>query len=153
MIDVKLTDQTLTFLCSLLSGVILGGVYILFKCIRNTFKNRKISTAVCDILYMLVFTVITCLFSIGFTDGFVRYYVVAGEIAGFFAFRFTLGFVIYKLYELLFKLFSKNKRIFQKNISVFLKKLLKAGHKMLYNKINKRTNRVNSKKGERSCGA
>ncbi|MBR3988755.1 MAG: spore cortex biosynthesis protein YabQ [Clostridia bacterium] len=143
MIDVKLTDQTRTFLCSLLSGVLLGAVYILFKCLRTSWGNRKIPTVVCDVLFMLFFTVITCLFSIGFTDGFVRYYVVAGEIAGLFVFKLTLGVVVYKLYELIFKLISRINRFIQKNISVFLKKLLKAWHKMLYNKVSKKAKSAN----------
>lgn len=143
MLDVKLFDQTYTFLCSMLSGALLGALYSVFKCVRKLFSNQRITTLVLDVLYMLCFTVITCLFSIGFTDGFVRYYVVAGEIMGILIFKFTMGFIIDKLFELLFKAFSKIKRIFQKIISVFLKKLLKARHNMLYNKVNKKTKSAN----------
>lgn len=143
MLDVKLTDQTYTFLCSVLCGLLLGALYMVFKCLRTLFSNRKIPTVVFDVLYMLVFIAVTCLFSIGFTDGFVRYFVVAGEVAGVFVFKYTLGFLIYKLFTLAFKAFSKIKRSFQKNISVFLKKLLKARHKMLYNKVNKKAKSAN----------
>ncbi len=143
MLDVKLSDQTYAFLCSLLCGLCLGALYTVFKCLRKLFSNRKIPTVILDITYMLIFTAVTCLFSIGFTDGFVRYFVVAGEIGGIFAFKFTLGFVIYKLFIISFKGFSKIKRIFRKNISVILKKLLKARHKMLYNKVNKKAKSAN----------
>ena len=143
MLDVKLSEQTYTFLCSLLCGISLGFLYVVFKCLRKTFSNRKTPTVILDIFYMIIFTFITVLFSIGFTDGFVRYYVVAGEIIGVFAFRFTIGIAFYKLFELAFKAFSKIKRIFQKNISVILKKLLKARHKMLYNKVNKKAKSAN----------
>ena len=149
MLDVKLTDQTFTFLYSLLSGMLLGVIYIIFKCLRKAFKNRKLPTVVFDVTFMLVFTAVTCLFSIGFTNGFVRYYILIGEITGFLIIKFTLGIAIYKLFEHIFKLFSKISRFFQKNISVFVKKLLKASHNMLYNIVNKRTNRVNLKKGVR----
>lgn len=143
MIDVKLIDQTWTFLCSFLSGVLLGLVYILFKCFRASFNNRRIPTVVFDVMFMLIFTIITCLFSIGFTDGFVRYYVVIGEIVGLLAFKFTLGYVFYKLFEHILKYLRKIKEIIIKNISVILKKLLKAGHKMLYNKVNKKAKSAN----------
>ena len=149
MLDLKLTDQTLTFLYSVLSGMLLGVIYIIFKCLRKAFKNRKLPTVVFDVTFMLVFTAVTCLFSIGFTNGFVRYYVIAGELAGFILVKLTLGIALYKLFELIFKLFSKISGIFQKNIAVFVKKLLKASHNMLYNIVNKRTNRVNLKKGVR----
>ncbi len=143
MLDVKLSDQTFTFLCSILSGLILGVLYSVFKCMRRLFSDRRIPTVILDVLYMLVFTVVTTLFSIGFTDGFVRYFVVAGELMGLLGFKLTLGFLIDKLFMVLFKAFSKIKRIFQKNISVFLKKLLKARHKMLYNKVNKKAKSAN----------
>ena len=143
MLDVKLSDQTFTFLCSLLSGVLAGVFYTALKVLRKVFSDSKIVTVISDVIFMLVFTVITCLFSIGFTDGFVRYFVVAGEIAGFFFFLLTLGFIIDKLFEGLLKAVRKIKGFFQKNISVFLKKLLKARHKMLYNKVNKKAKSAN----------
>lgn len=143
MLDVNLSSQSYTFLCSLLSGLILGVTYTFFKCIRTGFNNRKIPTVVCDIAYMLIFTLITYLFSIGFTDGFVRYYVVAGELIVILVYKFTLGILIDKLFVTLFKLFRKVYRFFQKNISVFAKKLLKASHNMLYNKVNKKVKSTN----------
>jgi len=153
MLDVNISSQTYTFLCSLLVGIILGALYTVFKCIRTLFGNRKIHTVVCDIVYMLIFTLITYLFSIGFTDGFVRYYVVLGELAGLMLFKFTLGILIHKLFVIIFRCFSKIYRKFQKNISVFAKKLLKANHNMLYNKVNKKAKFVNKRKGTRTNGA
>lgn len=143
MLDVNLSSQGYTFLCSLLSGLILGVIYTVFKFIRYVLGNRKTPTVVCDTAYMLIFTLITYLFSIGFTDGFVRYYVVVGEIIGVFVYKFTLGLLFDKIFALLFKSFRKVYRLFQKNITVFAKKLLKASHNMLYNKVNKKTKSAN----------
>lgn len=143
MLDVNLSDQTLSFLWSLLLGAALGFVYIFLKCIRKAFKNIKVITVLSDVIFMLIFAFVTCLFSIGFTQGFVRYYVVAGEVLGFLAFKFTLGIVFYKLFDIIFMSVGKIIRIFQKNIAVFLKKLLKARHNMLYNKVNKKTKSAN----------
>lgn len=143
MLDVNLSSQNYIFLCSLLSGLTLGIGYTFFKCIRTAFGNRKVPTVICDITFMLVFTLVTYLFSIGFTDGFVRYYVVAGELIAFFAYKFTLGLLFDKLFVVLFKLFCKISSFLQKNISSFAKKLLKASHKMLYNKVNKKTKSAN----------
>lgn len=139
MLDVNLTSQTYTFLCSLFSGLGLGVLYTIFKCIRVAFGNRKIPTVICDITYMLLFTLITFLFSTGFTDGFVRYYVVAGELIAVLIYKFTLGLLFDKLFILSLRLFRKISAFLQKNISGFHKKLLKASHKMLYNKAKKKT--------------
>ena len=143
MLDVNLSSQTYTFLCSLLSGLTLGALYSIFKCIRVAFHNRKIPTAVSDVIYMLFFTLITYLFSIGFTDGFVRYYIIIGEAAGVLAYKFTLGFLFDKLFLILSRFIKKIYRFFQKNISVIIKKLLKATHNMLYNKVNKKDKSAN----------
>lgn len=142
MLDVNLSSQGYTFLCSLLFGLGLGVLYTFFKCIRTAFGNRKIPTVICDITYMLLFTLVTFLFSVGFTDGFVRYFAVAGELMALLVYKFTLGLVLDKLFALVFKLFRKISAFLQKNISGFAKKLLKASHKMLYNKVNKKTNRL-----------
>ncbi len=149
MLDVSLSSQTYTFLCSLISGLILGVSYTFFKCIRTAFNNRKIPTVICDIAYMLFFAVVTCYFSIGFTDGFVRYYVVAGEIIIILIYKFTLGRLIDKLFVVIFKLIRKFSRFLRKNISGFVKKLLKATHNMLYNKVNKKTKSTDYQKGVR----
>ena len=116
MLDVKLYDQTYTFLFSLLSGAVLGIIYTIFKCLRKAFDNRKLPTVISDVIYMLIFTAMTCLFSIGFTDGFVRFFVVIGEVIGFLAIKFTVGHIFYKLFEYVFKIFSKI-TLFCKNLS------------------------------------
>lgn len=143
MLDVNLSSQTYTFLCSLIIGLILGVVYTFFKCIRLAFNNRKIPTVICDISYMLVFTLITILFSIGFTDGFVRYYVVFAEVLAVLIYKITLGLLLDKFLSLIFKLIRKFCVFFQKNITVFAKKLLKASHNMLYNKVKKKHKSTN----------
>lgn len=136
MIDVNISSQSYTFLCSLLNGLILAFIYTVFKCIRVVFKNRKILTVFCDILYMLVFALFTCIFSIGFTNGFVRYYVVAGELMVLIIYKFTLGILVDKAFFRIFKLLHRFFVFLRKNIAIFVKKLLKANHNMLYNKIN-----------------
>lgn len=139
MLEVSLNSQTLAFLCSILNGLIIGVVYTFFKCIRVALKNSKAVTFVCDVCFMLFFTFVTMIFSIGFTLGFVRYFVVAGEIVGLVAYKFTLGRLFDTLFNILFRAFGKFCGAFQKNIKGFIKKLLKARHKMLYNKDKKKT--------------
>lgn len=139
MLEVNLNSQTFTFLCSILSGLILGVVYTFFKCVRVACKNSKVVTFICDITFMFIFTVFTVIFSIGFTLGFVRYFVVAGEVLGLVAFKLTVGRLFDKLFYVLLKAFDKIYGFFQKNIKGFIKKLLKARHKMLYNKDKKKT--------------
>lgn len=149
MPEANLSDQIYVFLYSVLSGALCGAGYSLLKTLRATLGFSNIITVVCDILFMLTFTLITVIFSVGFTDGFVRMYVIIGEILGFFAFVLTLG----KFINIIFKgvlLFAHNiKRRIQKFFAVFIKKLLKARDKMLYNIENKSHICMAEQKGER----
>lgn len=149
MTVVSLSSQSYIFLCSLLCGVGLGAVYTIFKLARGIFNHRKLPTVLLDIGYMLAVTVVTFIFSVGFTDGYVRYYTPVGELAGILMYKLTLGRIFDRLFSLLIKAFFKAYGFVQKNISVFAKKLLKASGKVLYNKIKKRTEFENKCKGVR----
>lgn len=139
MLDVTVSTQVWAFLCSVLCGLVAGAVYSLFGIVRTVSDNNRIMTFLCDVLYMLIFAVITYIFSIGFTEGFVRAYTLAGELTGFLVFKFTLGALVSKSVKWLLKAFRKIICAIQKNISQFAKKLLKQSHKMLYNKHKKKT--------------
>ena len=143
-----LSTQSVCFLWSLASGVILGFLYSLFYVVRSIKPSSKTLTLITDILFMIFFAFVTLIFSIGFTDGIVRYYVVFGELAGFFVFRFTVGRLIRGITHRIFMVLSKIRGFFQKNISVFSKKLLKARDKMLYNIEKKNHTSMDSEKGE-----
>ncbi len=146
MLEVTLSSQLYTFLYSMVCGAVAGAIYILLSFVRTVFKNKRPIVFVCDVAFMLVFAVITYIFSVGFTQGFVRVYVLTGEIIGFVVFKLTLGSLSQRLFRYIFSIFSKISAIIQKNISVFAKKLLKQSHKMLYNKDKKKDNLQNDGK-------
>lgn len=146
MLEVTLSSQLYTFLYSIVCGAAAGVVYTILSFIRTVFKNKRSITFLCDVAFMLIFAVITYIFSVGFTQGFVRVYVLAGEIIGFVVFKLTLGSLSQRLFRYIFSIFSKISAIIQKNISVFAKKVLKQSHKMLYNKDKKKENLQNDGK-------
>ena len=140
MLEVTLRSQLYTFVCSMVSGILAGAVYTLFGFLRSAFKNRRTINFICDVIFMLVFAIITYIFSVGFCDGFVRVYVLVGEIIGFLAFNFTLGSVLKRIFCSVYGFMGKITLSLQKNIAQIAKKLLKQTHKMLYNKHKKKTN-------------
>lgn len=150
MRDANLSAQFSCFLYSLLSGAILGAVYTVLSFLRSSNPKGKIRIFILDILFMVIFAFLTMIFSIGFTDGIVRYYVVAGEIAGFFAWYLSLGRLICKAFGKVFSVLCKIRAAFRKNITVFSKKLLKARDKMLYNIEKKNHRDMDLTKGEKN---
>lgn len=146
MIEVTLSSQLSAFLWAVACGALAGAVYSVFAVLRMLFKNGRIATFFCDVCFMLIFAVITYIFSVGFTEGLVRVYVIIGEITGLLAFRFTLGALFQRLIQLFFSIFSKISGFLQKNISQIAKKLLKQTHNMLYNNHKKKAKLQNEGK-------
>ena len=128
------SSQFLYFSLSLAVGMISGITYSLFKILRGIYSGKISVIVISDILFMFLFTVITLVFSIGFTDGFVRYYVLTGEILGFFLYKISIGKLFDRLFAFMIMILRKSVYYIQKIFVGFIKKLLKASDKMLYNK-------------------
>lgn len=136
MLDTNISYQLSTFFFSVISGVCMGAFYTVLKCIRYVFKNR-FATVVCDFIFMITFAVVTFLFSVGYCDGYVRYYVFFGELLGVFLFVFTIGRLVFLLFAATSDIIRKCCGAIQKNLKQIAKKLLKASNNMLYNIKNK----------------
>lgn len=147
MPQIDFSAQLIYFSISLVLGVGLSFIYSIFKSIRIISSRKILFAVLLDVLFMVIFTVATLVLSIGFTDGFVRYYVVAGEIMGFLLYKFTLGKLTDSFFVFLLRILRKTVYYIQKFFVGFIKKLLKARDNMLYNKENK--NHTCMKKKER----
>ena len=149
MLSVNISEQGVCFLCSVISGLTLGAFYTILKLLREAFGNRKASTIIFDLVFMLAFTIVTFIFSTGYTEGFVRYSVVIGEVSGIILFKITLGKLLHSLFVYILVILRKALSFARKNITKFTEKVLKARRDMLYNKENKRSKNNISRKGKR----
>lgn len=130
-----LSDQLLTFACSLLCGVIFGILYELFRLIREAVRGGRAFIFFCDLVFMLICAVVSVLFSICFVRGNTRYFVVAGELAGLLAVRFTLGQISIRFFVPLFRKIYRKLRKIAVNTVKIVKKLLQVTSDILYNNI------------------
>lgn len=136
--EITVSEQMWCLFCSLLSGLVIGVIYDILRVIRNFIFTGKISVFICDFLFVAVFAVISVFFSMAFSRGNTRYFIVMGETAGFLLFKVTLGRItlpcagfIIKSFKLIFnKILIKSKKI--------SKKVLQPAYKILYNICNKR---------------
>ncbi len=95
-------EQGIVVLYSLCIGIITGLIYELFRftsvfvfCISDN-RNKKSSFGfifrfILDILFSLIYTLITVIFIYGANKGTVRYYILLFTAAGFSLYYFTLG--------------------------------------------------------------
>lgn len=130
-----LSEQGICFLWSIVCGVMISVIYDVFSLIRLLFTKIKISVFICDFIFMILSSLVTVLFSIAFTRGYTRYFVIIGEVIGFFAYRLTLGrYTVRALGFILNKFFTFLRKTADKIIKTS-KKLLQVTIGVLYNII------------------
>ena len=82
---------------------------------------------------MFLCAVLTVLFAMPFNKGEVRYFVLFGEIIGFFVYRCTLGGLFVKIYSEIIRFI---RGIIEKSLQIsrfFLHKVLKVNRFVVYN--------------------
>lgn len=93
--------QTLLFLSSVALGGVFGVLYDVFRLIRISLSAKKILTAVLDIIYAALCTVIFFLYSLDFGQGAPRLYYAAGALIGLVLYLVTVGLVMGKIMRFL----------------------------------------------------
>lgn len=126
--------QSAAFLYSLLPGVLIGVIYGLFKLLRTVFNFSNVMTFAADVAFMIISAVLIYLYILAFLSGYVRLYLLPGILAGFLAYRLTLGKLLCKVYRPFFMLLKRLFSAVSKKIKIFAKKVLKKLRGLLYNR-------------------
>jgi spore cortex biosynthesis protein YabQ len=157
-LEISVLEQTSVFFFAIVMGGVISTFYDIIKILRITFKFDKVKIFFFDMGYFFVSGIVTFLFIIAFNNGEIRFYVIVGEIIGFYLYRLLAGNTVVK-YVCRFLRFLKAilspivifLKVKIKNISLFLikpittlldkflfnaKKNLRISKKMLYNSTN-----------------
>ncbi len=126
--------QSAAFLYSLLPGILIGVIYGLFKLLRTVFNFSNVMTFAADVAFMIISAVLIYLYILAFLSGYVRLYLLPGILAGFLAYRLTLGKLLCKVYRPFFMLLKRLFSAVSKKIKIFAKKVLKKLRGLLYNR-------------------
>ena len=94
MWEINLTDQSTTFLLSMLLGAIFCFIFDITRGIRLFCLNSKLAVFFTDVIYFLVVSFINFCFFLTRESAQVRGYVFIGVIIGFFVFRLTVSKII-----------------------------------------------------------
>ncbi len=89
--EVTLQMQARGFLLAAIAGLLLGGLYDVFRIFRALFRCGKRALFVQDLLFMLAAGAFSYLTALAANWGVVRLYLLAGEAAGFALYFLTLG--------------------------------------------------------------
>lgn len=88
--------ETIIFLLSCVLGMWTGVIYDVFRIIRIAFPTGKWILFAEDTLFVFVAMAFTFLFDVHFLNGYLRGFVIVGEILGFIIYYFTVGVVVFK---------------------------------------------------------
>ena len=99
--------QVVTYLWSLLLGVLLCVWYDFFRLIRRRFRCSVWRIALQDLFFWLVAAVATFLFLLARENGRIRLFVLLGAGIGFALWRVTVGAVLLKAAEWILGLFLR----------------------------------------------
>ena len=99
MWEIHVNDQTLTFFYSLICGAVLCLVYDLIRAVSVNTVKRKILEIAVDIIYWVTAAFATFLFLLARTNGEIRGYAIAAELAGFVIMRKTLSRLTFPIFS------------------------------------------------------
>ena len=78
----ELNGQVFTFLMTIVTGMLLGGLFDCYRVLRRTFKPKAFMTWLADLLYWLVATVVMFIALVFSNWGELRFYVFIGVLSG-----------------------------------------------------------------------
>ena len=126
--------QTLEFFCSALLGAGLGMFYDLFRIMRFWLPDRKIITAVFDVLFWLCAICALLVFVLTVSNGKMRWYVLVGTFCGGFVYVSALSEIIFRAGVSVVSVLKKLFRFSTRPLYVFFRwmwrKTLFAGEKI-----------------------
>lgn len=127
MYSVPQSEQLTCFLFSLGMGFLLGILYDVLRAIRLSFTKSKIALIIFDVLYFVLFGILTFLFILAFNKGEVRFYIIAGELLGAFFYYIAFGIAVIKFTDKVVIFLQKVRSVILKAITFpfrLLKRLL-----------------------------
>lgn len=89
--EFTLYEQNVTFLWSLVLGAIIVCIYIIISVIREFSPPNGLMLIAEDILFMGIAAALNFFFALSQTHGYIRAYVIFGQMISFSLIYFTLG--------------------------------------------------------------
>lgn len=78
----ELTSQVLTFVMTIVTGILLGILFDCYRVLRGTFNPKTLMTWFTDLLYWLVATAVVFIALVVSNWGELRFYVFMGILSG-----------------------------------------------------------------------
>ncbi len=133
--------ETIIFIFSCFLGMWIGVIFDVFRIIRIAFPCGKAVLFVEDCIFVFLASVFTFFFSVNFSNGFIRGFVILGEFLGFIIYYFTLGVLVYKCSKTLIYVIKS----FLRRIYCFFLLPIYRFFKYIYTKISRKIKHISQK--------
>ncbi|MCD7846481.1 MAG: spore cortex biosynthesis protein YabQ [Oscillospiraceae bacterium] len=101
-------------------GALLGAVFDILRVFRMSFPHRAWMVFLEDFLFVWFFGMVFFLFSVEMLEGSLRFYVIAGMIAGFGIYLLTLGRIISGMFRMAGNIFRKIEKLVMEKLKTVL---------------------------------
>lgn len=122
----EITD-IFSMLQALLTGVLMGIYYDIFRFVRRIFKFSTFSVALQDIFFWITSAVPVFFICIKLNGGYLRIYFIIFTLAGWFIYFKTIG-------KLVFIVFDRIINLIRRTFATFRRGIIRIGEKMLLKK-------------------
>lgn len=134
MYSFEQSEQLKLFLLSLGAGFLLGIIYDFLRAIRLTFFKGKASIFIFDILYFVIFSLLTFLFFLATNKGEFRAYMIFAIILGWVFYYFSFGIAAKSFTDAFVRVVH--------SVFSFILKLVLAPFKFIFNLFLKIKNKI-----------
>ncbi len=91
MWEISNISQAVSFLYSIILGIIYALFYDFFRAVRIVKPQTAFSVFLQDLLYFFITAIVTFIYLLALTNGEIRAYVLVGILIGFLLFIFTIS--------------------------------------------------------------
>ena len=143
--NISVTNELLVFFSSFIGGVLMGIIFDFFRIIRKIKKHGDILTAIEDILFWIISSVLVFFIVLYFNSGEIRWYIFVALVIGSVLYYLTISSFLRKIVLWIISFLIKIIKFLIKSITfpfIFILKPLKKPILILFKKIKLTSRRI-----------
>jgi len=102
----NITDEVIIFFSFIISGMLGGMIFDLFRAIRKNFETSNLVVYIEDFIFWILLGVIALLTSYLVSDGQIRVYMLMAMVIGSIIYFFSIGKLSYKVFDFICRYLS-----------------------------------------------
>ena len=106
MIPLNVTEQTTIFMSFIVAGIVSGVLFDFFRVMRKNFNSPNFLVYVEDFIFWILLGFIALFTAYLVSDGVVRVYMLLSMLCGALLYFFSLGKIIYKVFDFICRYIS-----------------------------------------------